>query len=131
MVTGSTIMPLSERFTLSISPAWASMLRLRCTMPMPPCCAMAMAMRDSVTVSMAEESSGVFSVMSRVSCVCVLTCVGHHVAVRGHQQHVIERESFRKGICQHSAQMHPGYQGFHSLARRVLLSIVAEGVGNA
>ena len=76
MVTGSTIMPLSERFTLSISPAWSAMDRLRCTMPMPPCCAMAMAMRDSVTVSMAEEISGVFSVMSRVSWVCVLTCAG-------------------------------------------------------
>ena len=69
-------MPLSERFTLSISPAWSAMERLRCTMPMPPCCAMAMAMRDSVTVSMAEEISGVFSVMLRVSWVCVLTCAG-------------------------------------------------------
>jgi hypothetical protein len=37
---------------------------------------MAIAMRDSVTVSMADESSGVFSVMSRVNCVCVLTCAG-------------------------------------------------------
>jgi len=73
MVTGSTIMPLSERFTLSISPAWSAMVRLRCTMPMPPCWAMAMAMRDSVTVSMAEEISGVFSVISRVNWVCVLT----------------------------------------------------------
>ncbi len=76
MVTGSTIMPLSERFTLSISPAWSAIVRLRCTMPMPPICAMAMAMRDSVTVSMAEESSGVLSVISRVNWVCVLTCMG-------------------------------------------------------
>jgi len=45
-------------------------------MPMPPNCAMAMAMRDSVTVSMAAESSGVFRVMSRVNWVCVLTCAG-------------------------------------------------------
>ncbi len=33
-----------------------------------------MGMRDSVTVSMAEESSGVFSVISLVNWVCVLTC---------------------------------------------------------
>jgi hypothetical protein len=37
---------------------------------------MAIAIRDSVTVSMAAEISGVFSVMSLVSWVCVLTCVG-------------------------------------------------------
>ena len=37
---------------------------------------MAMAMRDSVTVSIAEESSGVFSVMSRVNWVYVLTSAG-------------------------------------------------------
>jgi len=37
---------------------------------------MAMAIRDSVTVSMAEESSGVLSVMLRVNWVCVLTCTG-------------------------------------------------------
>ena len=37
---------------------------------------MAIAMRDSVTVSMADEMSGVFSVMSRVNWVCVLTDTG-------------------------------------------------------
>src|SRR5690606_26398891 len=40
--------------------------RLRCRMPMPPSRAMAMAMRDSVTVSMALESSGVATEMRRV-----------------------------------------------------------------
>ena len=76
MVTGSTIMPLSDRFTLSISPACCSMVRFRWTMPMPPCCAMAMASRDSVTVSMAAESSGVFREMWRVSWVWVETWAG-------------------------------------------------------
>jgi hypothetical protein len=45
-------------------------------MPMPPCCAMAIAMRDSVTVSIADEMRGVFSVMARVNCVWVLTVTG-------------------------------------------------------
>ncbi len=76
MVTGSTIIPLSERFTLSISPACCSMERLRCTTPSPPCWAMAIASRDSVTVSIAADISGVASVIRLVSRTCVLTCVG-------------------------------------------------------
>src|SRR5580704_6714827 len=37
---------------------------------------MAMARRDSVTVSIAAETSGMFSEIFRVNCVCVLTSVG-------------------------------------------------------
>ena len=76
IVTGSTIIPLSERFTRSTSSAWRSMLMLRCTKPSPPCRAMAIASRDSVTVSIAAETSGMFREILRVSCVCVLTSVG-------------------------------------------------------
>ena len=76
IVTGSTIIPLSLRFTLSISPACCSIVRFRWTTPIPPCCAIAIASRDSVTVSMAADISGVFSVIRLVSRVCVLTCVG-------------------------------------------------------
>ncbi len=76
IVTGSTIIPLSDRFTLSISPACCSIVRLRCTTPSPPCCAIAIASRASVTVSIAADISGVLSVMLRVNCVCVLTWVG-------------------------------------------------------
>ena len=76
IVTGSTIIPLSLRFTLSISPACASIVRFRCTTPIPPCCAIAIASRDSVTVSIAALISGQFSVIRFVSLVCVLTCVG-------------------------------------------------------
>ncbi len=76
IVTGSTIMPLSERFTRSTSSPWRSMVMFRCTMPMPPCRAMAMARRDSVTVSMAEEASGMFKSSLRVKCVRVSTSVG-------------------------------------------------------
>ncbi len=69
IVIGSTIMPDSERFTLSTSAACASIDRLRCTMPMPPFCAMQIAVRCSVTVSIAAEASGMESEISRVNCV--------------------------------------------------------------
>src|SRR6266581_201608 len=76
MVTGSTIMPLSERFTLSTSAACASIGRFLCTMPMPPCWAMAIARRESVTVSMAAETRGMLSRMLRVSWVVTSTRLG-------------------------------------------------------
>ncbi len=65
-VTGSTIMPDSERLTLSTSPAcWAS-VRFLWTMPMPPSWARAMARWASVTVSMAAETMGMRRTMPRV-----------------------------------------------------------------
>jgi hypothetical protein len=67
VVTGFEIMPDSLRFTLSTCIAWSSMERLRCSTPSPPWRAMAMAIRDSVTVSIAEETSGALSVIRRVS----------------------------------------------------------------
>ena len=45
--------------------------RLRCSTPRPPWRAIAIAIRDSVTVSMAALTSGTFSVISRVSRVLV------------------------------------------------------------
>ena len=47
----------------------ASMVMFLWTMPMPPSCAMVMARRASVTVSMAADTSGRLSRMSRVRCV--------------------------------------------------------------
>src|SRR6185369_5328580 len=76
MVTGSTIMPLSERFTRSTSSACLSIDMLRWTMPMPPCCARAMARWDSVTVSMAELTTGMFNPMLRVNQVRVSVSAG-------------------------------------------------------
>ena len=58
MVIGSTIMPDSERLTLSTSAAWRAIVRLRCTIPMPPLRAMQIAVSCSVTVSIAAETSG-------------------------------------------------------------------------
>ncbi len=45
---------------------------------MPPACAMAMAMRPSVTVSIAELSSGMFSAMERVTRVRVSAVERQH-----------------------------------------------------
>ena len=75
-VIGSTIMPLSERLTLSTSAACASIDRFLWTIPRPPSCAMAIARRDSVTVSIAAETSGMFSRMRRVSWVPMSTRLG-------------------------------------------------------
>ncbi len=65
MVTGSTIIPASLRFTLSTSSAWASTGRFLWTMPIPPSWARAMASRDSVTVSMAAERMGMLRSIPR------------------------------------------------------------------
>ena len=57
-VIGSRITPLSNFLTRATSRACASMVMFLWMMPMPPSCAMVMARRASVTVSMAAESSG-------------------------------------------------------------------------
>jgi hypothetical protein len=75
-VTGSTIIPDSERLTLSTSAAWASMVMFLWMIPIPPSWAMAMARGASVTVSMAAEMMGVRSVMLLVSRVEMSTSEG-------------------------------------------------------
>ena len=64
-MTGSTIMPLSERLTRSTCAACSAMERFLWMTPMPPSRASAMASSDSVTVSMAELTSGMFRAMRR------------------------------------------------------------------
>ena len=49
---------------------------LRWIMPMPPCCASAIAMCDSVTVSIAELMIGIFSSIFGVSRVVVSASAG-------------------------------------------------------
>ena len=59
MVTGFTTMPDSNFFTWRTASACSSGDRLRWMTPMPPACAMAIARRASVTVSIAAETIGV------------------------------------------------------------------------
>ena len=65
-VMGFMIIPLSLRLTRSTSAAWRSIDMFLCITPMPPARAMAMAISDSVTVSMAAETSGMLRGMARV-----------------------------------------------------------------
>ncbi len=66
-VTGLLIMPDSLRLTLSTSEACCSMLMFLWMMPRPPSRARATARPLSVTVSMAADRMGMFSVMLFVS----------------------------------------------------------------
>ena len=75
-VTGSVIIPDSDRFTRSTWCAWSSMERFRCSTPMPPWRAIAIAIRPSVTVSMAADSSGTATRMLRVRRAVVSTSEG-------------------------------------------------------
>ena len=66
-VMGSAMTPLSNFLTLRTCSACASAAMFLWMMPMPPACAMPIASRASVTVSMAEETKGMFRSISRVS----------------------------------------------------------------
>ena len=79
-VIGFRIIPLSERFTRSTSPAWRSMVMFLWTTPMPPARAMAMAISASVTVSMAAAISGMLRSMPRLKRVPTWTSRGCTVA---------------------------------------------------
>lgn len=92
-VTGSVTMPASDRLTTSTAAACSSIGRLRWSTPMPPWRAMAIAIRASVTVSMAAETSGTPSVMFRVSRVPVSTMLGTTSDSMRQQQHVIEGQA--------------------------------------
>ena len=60
-VIGSTIIPLSLRFTLRTCSAWRSILMFLCKIPMPPSRAKAIAKLASVTVSIAADKIGTLS----------------------------------------------------------------------
>ena len=66
-VIGSMIMPLSERFTLRTSSAWACMVMFLWMTPIPPCWAIEIASADSVTVSIAAETMGVLTAICLVN----------------------------------------------------------------
>jgi len=57
-VIGSLTTPLSKRLTLATSAACFAGDMFLWTMPIPPSCAIAIASRASVTVSMAADTTG-------------------------------------------------------------------------
>ena len=82
-VIGLTIMPLSDRLTRSTSDACSSTVRFLWMTPMPPCCAIAIARRDSVTVSIAALRSGTLIRMFRVTHDVTSTALGSTSECRG------------------------------------------------
>ena len=73
---GSVMTPFSDLFTLSTSSACASIDIFLWMIPIPPCLAMAIAMRCSVTVSMPALIIGIFSLIFFVSHVVKSTSLG-------------------------------------------------------
>jgi hypothetical protein len=63
-------------------------------MPMPPSCAMAMARRASVTVSMAADTSGRFRADVAGELGGEGGVLGQDLGERWHQQHIVEGERF-------------------------------------
>ena len=91
-MTGSTIIPASERFTLSTSATWSSIERLRWTIPIPPSRASAIASRASVTVSIAAETIGIASAIAPRQPRRGRDVVREDVRLGGLEQHVVERQ---------------------------------------
>ena len=91
-VIGLRIIPLSDRFTRSISDACLSIGMFLWITPMPPARAIAIAISLSVTVSIAAATSGTLSVMPRVSREPDVDVLRMDEGVPRRQQHVVERQ---------------------------------------
>ena len=85
-VTGSVTMPASDRLTISACDAWSSIDRLRCSTPSPPSRAIEMAIRASVTVSIALDTSGTRSRTLRDSQVLVSASLGTRSEASGNSR---------------------------------------------
>ena len=92
-VTGLVTMPASDRFTRSTWSAWSSIERLRCSTPMPPWRAMAIAIRASVTVSIALDTSGIGRLDVAGQPARGVDAAGHDVGLGRQQQHVVEGQA--------------------------------------
>ena len=76
IITGSRTNPDSNRFTELTFAACSSIVIFRWITPIPPACAIAIAMRDSVTVSIAAEIIGMCREIDEVSLVFRSTSAG-------------------------------------------------------
>ena len=104
MVSGLTTMPNSNFFTRRTCAACSSAVRFLWITPMPPSCAMAIAMAASVTVSIADgDQRDVAARCSRVSRVRVSVAVGQHLRVGRHHQHVVEGERLARCASRRAA----------------------------
>ena len=76
MVSGLTTMPDSNFFTWRTAAACCAWSRFLWMTPMPPSWAIAIAIAPSVTVSMADDTSGTLRLMVRVKRVRVSASLG-------------------------------------------------------
>ena len=95
-------MPLALRLTLSTSSVCRSIDMFLWMTPMPPSWARAMAISLSVTVSMGELSSGMFSADAAGEPGADVDIGRHDLAVAGLQQHVVERQALIFGDLRHA-----------------------------
>ena len=103
IVSGSTTMPDCAFFTRLTSRACSSIVRFLWMKPMPPSRAMRIAVAASVTVSIAELTSGIRSGIAGVRRVRDVDVARDHLAVRRDQQDVVEGERFAKLVLEHGA----------------------------
>ena len=89
--------------------------------PMPPACAMAMAIRASVTVSIAADTSGMLRAISRVKRVRVSAVGGQDRGGRRHQQHVVEGQRL--------ANLHPALSHVVRAAKSPCAGAPSDGSG--
>ena len=91
-------MPLSERFTRSTSDACSSIDRFLWMTPRPPCCAIAMASRDSVTVSIAALTQRHVQADVAREPGADVDLIGQHRRMLRHEQHVVEGQRGGKAM---------------------------------
>ena len=106
-MTGSMTMPVSAFFTLVTSSACSSMVRFLWMTPRPPSRAMQIAVRASVTVSMAEDRIGNGQGDARGQVRADIHILGDDVALGGNEQNIVEREGFaERTIRQHLGRLY-------------------------
>ena len=91
-VMGSTMTPLSNFLTVRTCIACSSAAMFLWMIPMPPACAIPIASRDSVTVSMAEETKGMFRSIFPGESRRDFGVAGEHLGVAGNQEDIVERQ---------------------------------------
>ena len=90
---------MRKRFTRTTSATSSSTERKRCSTPMPPSCASAIAIGAVVTVSMLAETTGISSAIRRVSCVRVETSARERMRERRGTSSTSSNVSARGSSC--------------------------------
>ncbi len=101
-VTGPRIIPLSARFTRSTSRACSSIDRFLWMMPIPPSRAIVMAVRLSVTESIAAAEERDVQVEAAAEARLHVDVLGQYLAVRGDEQDVVERQALAERVVEHA-----------------------------